>query len=52
MLHESPNCMGIVHDPEEHVCGNGSVHKCLFAFDGWGKDDQLMKTRAWHAHEV
>ena len=41
MLHESPNCMGIVHDPEAYKCGSGSVQKnVFFAFDGWGKDDQ------------
>jgi len=39
MLHESPQCMGIVHDPEHYACGErATLQKNVFwAFDGYGK---------------
>ena len=49
MLHESPLCMGIVHDPEifSNTCGNyghATVQKNVFwSFDGYGKGDQVIQ---------
>ena len=39
MLHESPFCMGIVHDSEEYECpGRATMQKNVFwAFDGFGR---------------
>jgi len=46
MLHESPMCQGLVHDPEDYKCGSSSKHLNIFwAFDGWGVDNQTTSPR-------